>query len=300
MSQELEAILEQLRELSAPPAPDEPQVDEDGNEIEVEANETETSVSVDAIRDLASSLETDQALADELWAADFLQARLLATCVADPSEQSLKTIQAWVKATKDEDLATSIADLVAQTEIRNDVIAKFVTSKDAMAKTVGFASIASTVNEDPDQRSEVMEEWLQMITAGAEDDREEVRTAVSNALLEIGKVDQYWHDAAIVLACELQAEGPNAIAIGTEAEDILNRMGAIVDRRSGNSKNARNQNGQGQNRRRNKNNKNSNNNRRGGRGQQGQNNSGGADGKKPGRRNGRNKRRGRAPAPKAV
>lgn len=299
MSHNIEEILNQLRALTAEPEPQAPAEDSEEGEGEeaVDAGNVEVveeTPSIDAVRDIAKALGQDQALADELLASDMVEAKWLGLCVADPAEQNLKSLQALAKGAKDSESIELLAALVAQTEAKFEAIDKFVTSKDSNVKALGFASIASTILDDPDQRTEAMEDWLVKISEGAEDDNEEVASAISAALLEIGKVDQYWNDAAIVLACELQAEGPIAAELGTELEETLTRMGTVVDRRaSGGNKGGRNQN----KRRNNNNNKNRNNNRRG-RGQQGQNNaSGSGDGKKPARRNGRNKRRSRAPAP---
>lgn len=300
MSHDIEDILSQLRELTAesePEVSDELTEDEEVEAEDGEDNFDDVTPTIDAVRDLAKSLGQDQGLADELWASEMTEAKWLAACIADPAAQNQKSLQALAKTVDNLELAELVANLVAQTEVRLEIIQKFVGSKDLFTKVIGFTAIASTVLDDPDQRTEVMEEWLVQIAAGAEDEREEVAGAVMAALLEIGKVDQYWNDAAIVLACELQAESQVAAALGTEAEETLTKMGTVVDRRAaaGNSKNARNQ-----NKRRNNNNKNNrNNNNRRGRGQQGQNASA-ADGKKPARRNGRNKRRSRTAAPKPV
>ncbi len=302
MSHDIEDILAQLRELAAESEPeDSDELAEEGEgEEDGEDNFDDVTPSIEAVRDLAKSLGQDQALADELWASEMTEAKWLAACIADPAAQNQKSLQTLAKSVDDVELAELIANLIAQTEVRLEIIQKFVGSKDLFTKVIGFTAIASTVLDDPDQRTEVMEEWLTKIAEGAEDEREEVSNAVMAALLEIGKVDQYWNDAAIVLACELQAESQVAAALGTEAEETLTRMGTVVDRRAaaGNSKNARNQNKRRNNNNNNKSNRNNNNRR--GRGQQGQNTSGAADGKKPARRNGRNKRRSRTTAPKPV
>lgn len=299
MSHDIEDILSQLR---GEPVDQSEEVEaelEEAAEGEDQAEETQATAPVEnPVPGLAKSIGRDQDVADELWKSDVAEAKLLAARVADPEKLTMKAIKALVKGVDSNELADDLAQyLVAESEIRIEVIEAFVKAKDDMSKRIGFGTIAAMSINHPDQASDVYEDWLEKITVGADDESEEVREAVMWALMEIGKVDEYWHDAAIVLACELQAEGQLAAAIGTEAEEALNSMGPVGDRRrmasGNNSKTAKNQNNQSKRR------GGKNNNRNRGRGQ-GQNNSGSSDAKKSSRRNGRNKRRSRAPAPKAV
>ena len=143
-------------------------------------------------------------------------------------------------------------NLISETDVVLDVIAKFVGSKDGFTKAIGFGAMACAVMREAEPQPDLVEDWLVKIAEGAEDDRAEVRASVLWALLEIGKVDQYWQDAAIVLACELQAESQVAASLGHEAEDILNNT-TVGDRRrlaSGNSKSGRNSNQSQNNKRR--------------------------------------------------
>ena len=302
MSHDIEEILEQLRPVvpaepeEAAEATDELDDEADGEQAEAAAPEPVRSPE-DAVRELAASLDRDQDLADELWKAGLHEAKLLATSVADPSSQDVKSITALAKDVDSTDLVEHLCEnLISETDVVLDVIAKFVGSKDGFTKAIGFGAMACAVMREAEPQPDLVEDWLVKIAEGAEDDRAEVRASVLWALLEIGKVDQYWQDAAIVLACELQAESQVAASLGHEAEDILNNT-TVGDRRrlaSGNSKSGRNSNQSQNNKRRGG--KNSN---RRGRGQQKQNaDSSGA--KKPARRNGRNKRRSRATAPKTV
>ena len=303
MSHNIEEILDQLREEAT---------EEQKERVTDRGVEEENVLGAPkgVMRDLAKSLGRDQSLADELWKTKVHEARLLAVWVAEPEKQTLKSVKAWAKQVETWDLADQMARyLTSETEIRLEVIEEFTKSDDLYTKRIGFGTIACLMMNHPDQRSDVVENWLDVISQGAEDDRDHVSKAVLSALIEIGKVDEYWQDAAIVTACELQAEGPTAASLGYEAEKTLSELVSVGDRRrlisGNNSKAEKNQSSQSQNsKRRNgggKSNSN-NNNRRGGRGQQQgqQNSANSSDGKKPARRNGRNKRRSRTPAPKTV
>lgn len=311
MSYDIEEILEQLRapeaesEVEVEEAPVEgelPESDEQGEQGDAEETAAEAPAwdPEEKIRELASSLDRDQKLADELWKSGVHEARLLATCVADLSKQTVKSLTKLAKETDSSDLVEQLCqNVIAETEVALDLVEALIDSKEGYQKAIAFGTIASVVLREPDQPSDLMESWLEKIAAGAEDEREEVRHAVLWALLEIGKVDEYWQDAAIVLACELQAEGPIPAELGHEAEEQLSKLTNVGDRRrlvSGNSKSAKNQNNQSQNAKRRSGGKNQN---RRGRGQQKQS-SDASGAKKPARRNGRNKRRSRSSAPKTV
>jgi len=304
----VDEILEQLREFAT---------DEQKERAEEGGVDEENVIGAPkgTVKDLAKTLGHDQKLANALWKTEVHEARLLAVWVAEPEKATLKSISGWAKDVETWDLADQIARyLVPETKVCLEVIETFTESEELYIKRIGFGSIACSVMHQPEQPSDRIEGWLEKIEAGAADEREDVSKAVLWALVEIGKQDEYWQDAAIVLACELQAESPAAMELGHEAEKTLSELVSVGDRRrliSGNSKTAKNQsNNQQQNSKRRSggsNNSNNNNNRRG-RGQQSGQQSGqnagnggnGGDGKKPARRNGRNKRRSRPAAPKPV
>ena len=301
MSHSIEEILERLQPVVAEePVDVNDELEGEQEDLEGEQSEGQTTEPVqspeEVVRELAETLERDQKLADELWKSGVPEARLLATSVADPSAQDLKSITALAKDVDSSALVEHLCEnLIAETELSVDVIDKFVSHKDGFTKAIGFGAMACAVMREAEPQTDMVEDWLLKIADGAEDDRAEVRAAVLWALLEIGKVDQYWQDAAIVLACELQAESQTAASLGHEAEEILNNT-TLGHRRlaSGNSKSGRNNNQSQNNKRRGG----KNNNRRG-RGQQKQN-ADASGAKKPARRNGRNKRRSRTSTPKTV
>ncbi len=81
-------------------------------------------VSLPAIRKIAKQAGTDQPLAQELWATEIHEARLVAALVADPHAMSLRAMSAWAGDLDSWDLT----DLLSDTYVRTDHLDRAITT----------------------------------------------------------------------------------------------------------------------------------------------------------------------------
>jgi len=157
-------------------------------------------VSVPAIRKIAKRAGTDQPLAQELWATEVHEARMVAALVADPETMSLRAMSAWANDLDSWD----VTDLLADTFVRNThadrAIRTLGRARHGFTKRLAFSMLARLAVGHPDESDQTYLGYLPLIRAAATDDRNEVRKAVNWALRQIGKRNRALNQAAIAEA----------------------------------------------------------------------------------------------------
>jgi len=157
-------------------------------------------VSVPAIRKIAKRAGTDQPLAQELWATEVHEARMVAALVADPETMSLRAMSAWANDLDSWD----VTDLLADTFVRNThadrAIRTLGRARHGFTKRLAFSMLARLAVGHPDESDQTYLGYLPLIRAAATDDRNEVKKAVNWALRQIGKRNRALNQAAIAEA----------------------------------------------------------------------------------------------------
>jgi 3-methyladenine DNA glycosylase AlkD len=157
-------------------------------------------VSIPSIRAIAKQAGRDQRLAQALWRTRIHEARILATHVADPDAISDRVTERWVRDLDSWDLGDAAADLFAATPARDTKIRAWAQRDEPFVKRCAFAMIARMAVSDRAATDEAFLAWFPLIERGAQDDRNEVKKAVSWALRQIGKRDPVLRRAAITEA----------------------------------------------------------------------------------------------------
>jgi len=157
-------------------------------------------VSVPAIRKIAKRAGTDQPLAQELWATEVHEARMVAALVADPETMSLRAMSTWANDLDSWD----VTDLLADTFVRNThadrAIRTLGRARHGFTKPLAFSLLARLAVGHPDEPDQTYLGYLPLIRAAATDDRNEVKKAVNWALRQIGKRNRALNQAAIAEA----------------------------------------------------------------------------------------------------
>jgi len=157
-------------------------------------------VSVPAIRKIAKRAGTDQPLAQELWATEVHEARMVAALVADPETMSLRAMSTWANDLDSWD----VTDLLADTFVRNThadrAIRTLGRARHGFTKRLAFSMLARLAVGHPDEPDQTYLGYLPLIRAAATDDRNEVKKAVNWALRQIGKRNRALNQAAIAEA----------------------------------------------------------------------------------------------------
>jgi 3-methyladenine DNA glycosylase AlkD len=154
-------------------------------------------VSVPDIRRIARHAGHDQPLADALWATGIHEARTVAALVADPDRLTVTRMRAWAGDIDSWDLGDMVADTFAGTRHVDRLIEEWSHARHGFTKRCAFAMIARLAVSDRARPDADFVAWLPLIRTAAEDDRNEVKKAVSWALRQMGKRDPVLYRAAI-------------------------------------------------------------------------------------------------------
>lgn len=165
-------------------------------------------VSVPKLRAVARKISHDQALAEELWATQLHEARLLAAYIADPAKITSSTMDHWAQDFNSWDLCDSCAcEVFDKTPFAWQKIFEWAQSEAEFIRRAAFSTIAGIAVHDKRADDASFLAALPLIEHYAFDDRNLVRKAVNWALRSIGKRNPVLCEAAIACAQRLQQQG---------------------------------------------------------------------------------------------
>ncbi|HYF15985.1 MAG TPA: DNA alkylation repair protein [Phycisphaerales bacterium] len=201
-----------------------------------EASERAFGVDVGSIRDLGKELRRggggpDHALANELWATGWHEARLLAAFVADPARVTPAEMNRWARDFADWAVCDTVCfhlwDRLPKRELAFKRVDAWAGRREEYVKRASFALLACLALHDKEAPDAMFVERLPLIETAAADDRNFVKKAVNWALRAIGKRGGDCADGAIETAARL-AESDVACArwVGKDALRELSRRPA--------------------------------------------------------------------------
>jgi 3-methyladenine DNA glycosylase AlkD len=161
-------------------------------------------ISVAALRKYAKDIGPDHQLAMGLWESGSLDARILASFVADPRQLTLAQMNAWCRdfdnwGTTD----TACFALFDRSPLGWKVVAPWVKKTGEFQKRAGFVMMACLAAHDTTATDAAFMKFFPMIERGASDDRNFVKKGVSWALRHLGHRNAALHAAAIKTATKL-------------------------------------------------------------------------------------------------
>jgi 3-methyladenine DNA glycosylase AlkD len=154
------------------------------------------AIAADAKREIASAHPKDRggaeaerhALALELWAAGGRDARMVAALVDVPALVTDEQMDAWVADLDSWDVCDLVTgSLFDRTGVAYGKAAEWAGRDEEFVRRAGFAMMAWLAVHDKKAPDEAFEAFLPLIEAGADDERNMVKKAVSWALRAIRK-----------------------------------------------------------------------------------------------------------------
>lgn len=176
-------------------------------------------VATPTIRAIARELRQQPELAPALWSTGVLEARILATMIADPLNTPEEEIERWVS---DFD-CWSICDSACicflwKTPIAWRKVREWSGREPEYQRRAAFALLAGLAVHDKQAPDQKYLSSLRLIRRAAADDRNFVKKAVNWSLRQIGKRNAVLRESAMELAAELAAgESRSARWIGHDA-----------------------------------------------------------------------------------
>ena len=163
-------------------------------------------ISVAALRTYAKRIGTDHALALKLWKTGWLDARILASFLADPAKVTPAMMDDWCRdfdnwGTTD----TACFVLFDRSPHAWRKAKQWVKRTPEFEKRAGFALMACLAAHDKAAPDAAFLDFLSLIEKGAGDERNFVKKGVSWALRHIGHRNARLHGAAVKTAKRLAA-----------------------------------------------------------------------------------------------
>ena len=163
-------------------------------------------VSVLELRTLARRIGRDHAIAQQLWKTGILEARVLATLIADPTQVTDSLMESWAKDFDSWAVCDAgCCNLFDKTKFAWRKAIEWSRREEEYVKRAGFALMAALAVHDKSATDEKFLKFLPAIRRGAIDDRNFVKKAVNWALRQIGKRNRTLHRAALETARRISA-----------------------------------------------------------------------------------------------
>jgi 3-methyladenine DNA glycosylase AlkD len=182
-------------------------------------------VATPVIRSIAKELRNNPDLASALWSTNVLEARMLATMIADPLQIPEEEVERWVR----EFDCWSVCDsacigLLWKTPFAWRKVREWSRREPEYERRAAFALLAGLAVHDKKASDKQFRAALRLISKAAGDERNFVKKAVNWALRQIGKRNTGLREAAIDTAESLIAtESRSARWIGHDALRELRR-----------------------------------------------------------------------------
>ena len=188
-------------------------------------------VSMPEIRSVARSVGRNHALAQQLWATEIHEARILASLVDEPEKVTTSQMDRWARAFTSWDLCDQVcSNLFSRTPHAHGKAAAWSSSSREFVKRAAFSLMASLAVHDRDADDAAFESFLPAIVEASTDERNAVKKAVNWALRQIGKRNRHLNARAIRTAEEIGSMDSRAARwISADALREL-RSDAVQDR----------------------------------------------------------------------
>ena len=184
-------------------------------------------VSVKDLRKLAKQIGKDHGLALKLWASGIHEARILASMVDEPERVTEEQAETWVSELDSWDTCDQVCmNLFEKLPTAYDKAREWAGRPEEFVKRAGFSLMACLAWHDKSAPDERFLDFLPVIEAGATDERNMVKKAVSWAIRNMGKRNPVLREASVALAGEMSgAESRSARWIARDALRELSKKG---------------------------------------------------------------------------
>ena len=143
-------------------------------------------VSFSDLRKLARRIQKDHTLALELWDSGNMDARILATMIADPSQLKPSTVNSWIGDVHYYVLSDQLAKLISESPMALSKMERLMASPREYYRACGYAVLASALKKGIDVPDEDCRRYLRTIEAEIHSSPNRARYAMNNAIIAIG------------------------------------------------------------------------------------------------------------------
>ena len=145
-------------------------------------------ISAPVLHALARKIDKNHELAEQLWAAEIHEARILATLIGEPEKVTPAQMKRWVRGFDSWDVVdAACCYLYAHTAAAWSKVNEWSRRREEFQKRAAFSLVAYLSYKDKTAPDARFERFLRVIEREAWDERNFVRKAVNWALRNIGK-----------------------------------------------------------------------------------------------------------------
>ena len=135
---------------------------------------------------MQKKLKGNQSLAEELWATDNHDARILATLIADPIAMKVSVLDKWVKDVDNYGTSLAVALVVAKTIVAWKRVEKWTKAKNPWIATVGWDTLTNLAGTDEEASDDDFAPYLTRIESDIHSSPNRVKHSMNGALIAIG------------------------------------------------------------------------------------------------------------------
>jgi 3-methyladenine DNA glycosylase AlkD len=135
---------------------------------------------------LKKKIKTDHELALELWESGNIDARILATMIADPDECTASVVDRWTNETTFHLLVDYIAGLAARTPFAVKQMEEWMKSREEYVRQCAYATLAAGLRDGLDVTDDDCRRYLETIEKEIHGSANRAKYAMNIALISIG------------------------------------------------------------------------------------------------------------------
>ncbi|MBL8152850.1 MAG: DNA alkylation repair protein [Anaerolineae bacterium] len=162
-------------------------------------------IPIPTLRQMARRIGRDHGLAKALWNSGVHEARLIAAFIAEPKRLTEAEADEWVEGIDSWDVCDqSCSSFLWKTPFAYAKAVEWSGREEEFVRRAGFVMMAALAVHDKKAPDERFEPLLEVITRGADDERNFVKKAVNWALRQIGKRSHHLNGLAVQTAERIQ------------------------------------------------------------------------------------------------
>lgn len=143
-------------------------------------------VSYANLKALTKNIKLDHNLAVQLWESGNHDARILAMSIADPAQATSKLLEAWARDLDNYVVTDAFSAYVSKTDLAQSKAERWMKSKNEWIATSGWNLLGYLAMGDYGLPDKYFEPYLNTITSDIHQQKNRVRYAMNNALIQIG------------------------------------------------------------------------------------------------------------------
>jgi len=176
-------------------------------------------VSIPNLRKIAKEIGVNHALAEQLWASNIRETRILASMIAAPKMVTEEQAERWVRDFDYWEICDQCCmNLFEKTAFAYQKCVEWSLREEEFVKRAGFVLMARLAVSDKKADDKQFEKFLPFIKKESTDNRNYVKKAVNWALRQIGKRNLALNNKAVETAKEIQkTDSRSAKWVATDA-----------------------------------------------------------------------------------